>query len=203
MIPLINIEPISRQSTPVDFSQLLEGAAVTRKSGKRATILIADDDPIMLELTAVSLARSGYDVMTAKDGDAALQAFKNSPGPIQLVISDGAMPGLNGPQLLRAVKTLSPSTATLLVSGTVASSDTETPLLMKPFRPKKLAALVRELLTGCDFDRVEREQSVARSALSRVAASGAASGDSKAADQDVLDAIAHSRPCPPQTPTDS
>ena len=132
---------------------------MTRKGGRRATILLAEDDSTMLELTAILLTRLGHDVITAADGDTALKIFEEASAPIHLVISDGLMPGLKGPQFLRAVRSMSPSTATLLISGTMPPSEAGTSWLMKPFRPEKLATLVQELLEGCDFARIKREQS--------------------------------------------
>ena len=174
---------------------------MTRKSCKRATILIADDDPTMLELTAVVLRRCGYDIITAHDGDAALKVFIDAQHPIQLVISDGAMPGLKGTQLLRAVKTMSPSTAALLVSGTVSPStgDAGTPWLAKPFRPAKLAALVRELLNACDFESIEREQSLGRTQKA-LSATANADEDISRAGRELLNAIT---PCGHLRPNDS
>src|SRR5215475_6513123 len=112
---------------------------MTRRSGKKATILVADDDATMLELTAMLLIRLGHAVITAKDGDTALRLFAESAYPIHLVISDARMPGLKGPQFLQAVREMSPSTATLLISGTQPVSEAGSTSLMKPFRPEALA----------------------------------------------------------------
>src|ERR1700730_1430732 len=89
-----------------------EGGAslMARIVREKVTILIADDDPTMLELTAMILNRSGYKVVTAQDGEAALKVFKEAQRTIQLVISDVVMPGMRGPQLVRSIKSLSPST---------------------------------------------------------------------------------------------
>jgi YesN/AraC family two-component response regulator len=64
------------------------------------------------------LKGGGYNVLTAEDGEGALKAFAEAPNTIQLVISDVVMPGMRGTQLVRSIKDLSPSTATLLMSGT-------------------------------------------------------------------------------------
>jgi DNA-binding response OmpR family regulator len=118
---------------------------------RKARILVADDDPTMLEWTAEILTRLGYDVVTAPDGETALRTFLQAPGTIQLVISDGMMPGIGGLQLLRTVSHLSPTTATLLISGApgilfAAGSAT----LAKPFRAEALVAKVQGLLAAYD-----------------------------------------------------
>lgn len=129
-----------------------------------ATILIVDDDPTILRVAAKILNKFGYTVLTAREGSAGLRAFEEAPNTIQLVISDVAMPGMNGPQLVRSIKSRSPSTATLLMSGTrtIASAAGEV-LITKPFTLEGFVKQVRALLSACDFARIEQEQSIARS----------------------------------------
>jgi DNA-binding NtrC family response regulator len=127
------------------------------------TILIADDNPLMLQVTSMILRRSGYEVFTAKDGEAALKIFEEAKQPVQLVISDLVMPGMKGLQLVRSIKNLSESTATLLMSGTrPIPSDAEVATIEKPFTGEALIAKVRDLLAGCDFAKIQQEQSAAK-----------------------------------------
>ena len=129
-----------------------------------ATILIVDDDPTMLGVTAEILNRCGYKVLTAREGSAGLKAFEEARNTIQLVISDVVMPGMNGPQLVRSIKSRSPSTATLLMSGTSAvASEVGEKLISKPFTLESLIRQVQALLADCDFARIAQEQSIARS----------------------------------------
>jgi DNA-binding NtrC family response regulator len=138
---------------------------------EQATILVADDDPDMLRVTAAILNRSGYRVLTALNAEAALRAFEEAPQAIQLVISDVVMPGMKGPQLIRSIKSLSPSTATLLMSGTLGIAfDASAASIEKPFRMPALVAMVQELLAACDFVKIDLEQSAART--QRLAANG-------------------------------
>lgn len=138
---------------------------------EQATILVADDDPDMLRVTAAILNRSGYNVLTALNAEGALKAFEEASHAIQLVISDVVMPGMKGPQLLRSIKSLSPSTATLLMSGTLGIAfDASAASIEKPFRMPALVAMVRDLLASCDFAKIALEQSAARS--QRLAANG-------------------------------
>jgi DNA-binding NtrC family response regulator len=131
---------------------------------KKAIILVADDDPDFLKLTARVLNRSGYEVLTAKNGEVALKAFREARHAIHMVISDVAMPAMRGPQLVHCIKSLSPSTATLLMSGTWGiARRVSSPSIEKPFRVSEFIDLVRQLLAHSDFARIELEQSVARS----------------------------------------
>jgi two-component system, cell cycle sensor histidine kinase and response regulator CckA len=117
----------------------------------------------MLQVTSMILRRSGYKVFTAKDGEAALKIFEEEKQPFQLVISDVVMPGMTGLQLVRSIKNLSESTATLLMSGTrPILSDADVATIEKPFTGEALIAKVRDLLAGCDFAKIQQEQSAAR-----------------------------------------
>ena len=132
--------------------------ASIRPEGEKARILVADDDATMRELTAGMLRRLGYEVITAPDGDAALKAFQQSEQAIHLVISDGLMPGLGGPELLRAITDLSPSTPTLLISGSPGVVCAAGPAaLAKPFRADTLAAKVRALLDASVSSRANEK----------------------------------------------
>lgn len=71
---------------------------MTRVVRETATILVADDEQTALQVSAMILNRSGYNVLTAQEGEAALRAFEGAQQTIQLVISDVVMPGLSGRQ---------------------------------------------------------------------------------------------------------
>lgn len=154
---------------------------------EQATILVADDDPDMLRVTAAILNRSGYRVLTAMNAEAALKVFEEAPHAIQLVISDVVMPGMKGPQLIRSIKSLSPSTATLLMSGTLGIAfDANAASIEKPFGMPALVAKVQDLLAGCDFAKIDLERSIVRSQRP------AANGDNvKHAPSHPLDEIEH------------
>jgi two-component system, cell cycle sensor histidine kinase and response regulator CckA len=154
---------------------------------EQATILVADDDPDMLRVTAAILNRSGYRVLTAMNAEAALKVFEEAPHAIQLVISDVVMPGMKGPQLIRSIKSLSPSTATLLMSGTLGIAfDANAASIEKPFGMPALVAKVQDLLAGCDFAKIDLERSIVRS--QRPAANG---DDVKHASSHPFDEIEH------------
>jgi hypothetical protein len=123
---------------------------------------------MMLKVTAMILHRSGYKVLTAPDGEAALRTFAEAQQAIQLVITDVVMPGMMGLQLVRSIKNLSESTPTLLMSGTrPIASDADSASIEKPFTQEAFVAKVQDLLAGCDFAKIEQEQSAARILASR------------------------------------
>ena len=114
-------------------------------------ILVADDDPGLRESLERALIRDGYRVVTATDGTAALERLQS--GGIDLVLTDLKMPGLNGIELLRAAKAISPDVAVILLTafGTVeeavkAMKEGAYDFLTKPFRREQLLKLIDKAL---------------------------------------------------------
>jgi two-component system response regulator HydG len=114
-------------------------------------LLVADDDPAVRQSLERMLAREGYAVVLAPDGQAALDRLR--AGGIDLVLSDLRMPGLTGIELLREVKAISPEMDVVLLSafGTVeeavqAMKDGAVDFLTKPFQRAQLIRIVRKAL---------------------------------------------------------
>ena len=74
----------------------------SQPTGKRARILLVDDEPALLRSYARTLGTFGYEVETAENGMVAIEKFK--AGEFDVVMSDLSMPGMDGMQLLRAVR---------------------------------------------------------------------------------------------------
>lgn len=120
-------------------------------SVKPATILIVDDEEIILKTLYFDLQSQGYNVVMASDGDVALEKLKAQS--FDLVISDLAMDGLAGIDLLKKVKELYPQTATLVLSGfgdwTVDFAVLEAYVddyLLKPCQPREMHFRIRRCL---------------------------------------------------------
>lgn len=84
-------------------------------------VLLVDDDPDVLVLTARALAPDGYRVLTAERGEAALEILRKHR--VSVVVSDFSMPGMNGAQLLGRVAALYPATLRIIVSGQAVNED--------------------------------------------------------------------------------
>ena len=81
----------------------------------KRTILCVDDNEQSLSIRKVMLETRGYRVVSCASGREALDIFKK--GGIDLVVTDLAMPGVDGTQVIDEVKTVSPQTPTILLSG--------------------------------------------------------------------------------------
>ena len=89
------------------------------------SILTVDDQPVLCEILAEHLAEDWHTVETAADGREALEKFraKAVEHPYDLVITDKAMPHMNGEQLAAAIKAMAPGTRVILLTGYGATSD--------------------------------------------------------------------------------
>ena len=112
-------------------------------------ILIADDDPQILRALRITLTARGYDVVTASDGRAALNAAIESHPDV--VVLDLGMPGLTGIEVIEAIRGWS-TVPILVVSGRSESWDKVEALdagaddyVTKPFAADELLARIRAL----------------------------------------------------------
>src|SRR6202451_3038637 len=89
----------------------------------KRTILCVDDNEQSLSYRKIMLETRGYRVVSYSRGEEALERFKQ--GGVDLVGTDMAMPGLDGPQLIAAIKNLSPHTPAILISSKVRGYEHE------------------------------------------------------------------------------
>ena len=81
------------------------------------TILVVDDETDVLRLLQRILTEEGYEIVTAKSGDAAIQAFKKMERHPDLLLTDVVMPGMSGPMLADQLRALYPELKVLFISG--------------------------------------------------------------------------------------
>ena len=89
----------------------------------KRTILCVDDNEQSLSYRKIMLETRGYRVASFSRGEDALERFRQ--GGIDLVVTDMAMPGLDGPQLIAAIKNLSPHVPAILISSRARVHDHE------------------------------------------------------------------------------
>ena len=117
----------------------------------RKRILIVDDEPSLRKVLRAHLGRAGYEVETAEDGHAAVQALDNAP--FDLVVSDLRMPGMDGMELLGWCRSRYPGLPVVLITahGTVDSAVEAIKLgaydyITKPFDQEELRTIIRRAL---------------------------------------------------------
>ena len=133
----------------------MTGTSVNRMPSDaiRSSILVVDDEKVIAETLSMILQSVGYDAAAAYDGAAALEAVRQRLP--NLVVSDVAMPGMNGVDLAIAIRRQFPSCQILLFSG---HGDTplilqdakrrgyDFELLAKPLHPEEFLKKIKDLI---------------------------------------------------------
>jgi PAS domain S-box-containing protein len=126
----------------------------TLKAGAE-TVLLVDDEEMIIDVGAQLLARLGYGVVTSKSGPDALEIYKERQDHIDLVIVDMVMPGMTGGETFDRLKQINPKVKAILSSGySVEGEATEIlnrgclGFIQKPFNMKTLSRKLREVLDG-------------------------------------------------------
>jgi two-component system, cell cycle sensor histidine kinase and response regulator CckA len=120
----------------------------------RTRILVVDDEPTLVALVRTMLWRAGYEVLEASDAAEALTLAAQPGAPVQLLLTDVVMPGMNGYELAEALTAAHPQVKVLFMSGytdralfeSTGRSLGDAPLLRKPFTQFKLTNKVAEML---------------------------------------------------------
>jgi DNA-binding response OmpR family regulator len=146
MSPNLHFEVVPLAEVPLPSTQVPEAEKL------RPVVLVVDDERVIADTLSVILSRSGFSVMTAYDGEAAMQlANKVTP---DLLLSDVMMgPGMDGTQLAIAMVNAFPECKVLLFSGHAATVDLmakahldghDFTLMTKPVHPADLLARITE-----------------------------------------------------------
>jgi DNA-binding response OmpR family regulator len=113
-------------------------------------ILVVDDEPPMVELVRGYLAREGWDVLTAADGNEALEIARSEHPDV--VVLDLMLPGVDGLEVCRQIRTFSDAYVVMLTAkseevdkliGLAVGADD---YMTKPFSPRELVARIRAIL---------------------------------------------------------
>lgn len=121
--------------------------------GKGELILIVDDEENIRLATEATLVQFGYDTVAAADGAAALAIFAQRGGEISVVITDIAMPKIDGAALIRSLKQIDPQIKIIAMSGLLGDEQTSKlqkldvrAFLLKPFTAETLLTTLSETI---------------------------------------------------------
>jgi len=139
-------------ATAVDPAAVGTPGMPARGAGQR--VLLVDDEAAVRRSTERLLVRLGYHVTVASSGDEAL-AIVDGGAPVDVVVTDVAMPGMNGSDLVQRILAKRPGTPALFVSGYAQEflspeilESGRLAFLPKPFSSEGLAEKLRELLVA-------------------------------------------------------
>ncbi len=148
--PTSILEPSANQSAQLASAGVVSGRSVTPLPSK-PRVLIVDDDATVLRSTGRIVRALGYEVVTADNGAEAVEIIK--AGAVDAVLSDIAMPGMTGIDLLRMVRRHDLLVPVVLITGEPAVSTAVQALelgalhyLTKPIGPEELTAIVEKAI---------------------------------------------------------
>ena len=130
------------------------------------TIVVVDDQPVVLEFCRVTLERAGYKVFTASNAEQALSFFEPNRSPVDLALIDIVMPGMSGIELSKRLEALNLSVRIVLMSGyspdevkrVVGEHACQYRCMWKPFEARTLVQMIKNALDGDPPKRVYIEQ---------------------------------------------
>lgn len=132
-----------------------DSEAVDRETLPRGDerILVLDDEPSVRNVIVMSLERLGYAVTAVDSGEFALEAYRSTPQPFDLVVLDMILPEVSGDEVFSAIRRINPRARVLVLSGFSPEGRIERLLaeggclfLQKPFAIGELAWRVRDCL---------------------------------------------------------
>ena len=119
----------------------------------QGTILLVEDEEGLRSLNARGLRSRGYSVIEASNGIEAMEALEEKDGAVDLVVSDVVMPEMDGPTLLKAMRSRNPDLKIIFVSGYAEDAfekslpeNQQFAFLPKPFTLSQLVAAVKETM---------------------------------------------------------
>ena len=129
-------------------------------AGEGSILLVEDEDPVRL-VAERALARQGYVVTTARDGEEGLELVR-AGASFDLVVSDVVMPVMDGPAMVREIRTLAPELPVLFTSGYAEEQlrkEIDLPnvhFIAKPFSVQQISDKVGEVLRGGEVSKPAR-----------------------------------------------
>jgi CheY-like chemotaxis protein len=117
------------------------------------TVLLVDDQEMIIDVGSQLLDKLGYGVYTAESGQEAIEIYKENKDDIRIIILDVIMPGMNGGETYDRLKAIDPDVKVLLASGYGLNRQISAILergcggfIQKPFNLKQLSRKIREVL---------------------------------------------------------
>ncbi len=141
--PAVEIEESARKA----------GESVSFPRGAGEVVLVVDDEENIREITRATLEKFGYRVLTATDGTDAMAIYAQQRDEIAVILTDIAMPYMDGTALIRAVRKIDPQERIVAMSGLMNSDQTAelqnlnvNAFLSKPFTAEHLLKTLVEIL---------------------------------------------------------
>lgn len=121
------------------------------------TILVVEDEPLLLDLLREMLQEEGYQVLTATTGTQAVDMYRSEMKRVSLVLSDMGLPTMGGWEVLQQLKVINPQVKVILSSGFMDTKVRQDMLrsgakdfIQKPYTPEKVLEQIRNSILSDD-----------------------------------------------------
>jgi CheY-like chemotaxis protein len=128
---------------------------MTQNSGIRATLLLVEDDEQVRRFVRSLLASENLNIIEARTGAEGLQAAKEAPGQIDILLTDMLLPELSGYDLAVELRQLFPAIRIIMMTGYIEGdivqrgvSELQASFIDKPFQPAELRRLVADAVSS-------------------------------------------------------
>jgi CheY-like chemotaxis protein len=122
-------------------------------SEQEKTILLIDDEEMVINISEMMLKRFGYKVLKAHSGYEGLQLFEENKSKIDLIISDLEMPQMNGQEVMDKLREIDPQIKIILSSGALTEADEKNVIdkgfngfIKKPYNMNTLCEKMAEII---------------------------------------------------------
>ena len=147
---------VMRFYLPITFDEAHGAHRISEISpgpNRSETILLVEDESEVRRLARLTLEASGYQVISAENGEDAFQKVKNNIQSIDLVLTDIVMPTMGGIQLVELLKELHPEIKVAMMTGYPGGSPSEGQfvegdyqIIPKPFKPSELRSMIAHII---------------------------------------------------------
>jgi CheY-like chemotaxis protein len=127
--------------------------APPREPASKKSILVVDDEPMIVALSKQTLVDAGFNVVTAQSGFECLDLFRRRPRDFELILLDLRMPFMDGEEIFERMRMIRPDAPVVMCTGFIEKERLDRMLsagllgvLHKPFRPKELASYIHAIL---------------------------------------------------------
>lgn len=141
---------------PVADAAAIEESSTTtfdELAGKGELVIVVDDEDYIRDVTKATLEKFGYRVLTAADGTEGLALFAQHGAETSAVVADVAMPYMDGPSMVRAMRKMDPNLKMIMMSGLMNENQRNeieslgiTSVLSKPFTAENLLEELKKIL---------------------------------------------------------
>jgi len=152
---LIYLPWVSEAEEDEDIPKVEESTEKPQDLTGTECVLLVEDEDAVRTFSQRALVNKGYEVLTAASGESALTVFEETQGkqPVDLLITDVVMPGMDGPTLAGKIRKVCPDLKIIFISGYSEEKLKDYRgenifFLPKPFTLKQLAAKVKDVLGG-------------------------------------------------------